>query len=103
MEDQNEISRRYFLTSAAGVMAGLVVETTTAEARAKVSKAAARYQDRPRGAERCGRCRNFRGPDGCVRVEGRISPDGWCRLYSAKLPGKGAAPSKGAPTGGKGY
>jgi hypothetical protein len=103
MEDQKEISRRYFLlSSAAGVMAGIAVDTTTAAARAKVSKAVARY-DRPRGAERCGGCKNFRGPDGCVRVDGRISPDGWCRLYSAKAPGKGAAPSKGAPTGGKGY
>ena len=33
MEDQNEVSRRYFLlTSAASVMAGIAIDTTTADA-----------------------------------------------------------------------
>jgi hypothetical protein len=49
-----------------------------------VPKAFALYQDRPNGRERCGRCRHFRAPDGCEIVDGRISPQGWCRYFEAR-------------------
>jgi hypothetical protein len=49
--------------------------------RGKESKAAAQYQNRPRGVERCGRCAHFRPPNGCEIVEGSISPNGWCRHF----------------------
>ena len=41
----------------------------------KESKAAAHYQNRPHGAERCGRCTHFRPPNGCEIVQGhRMGP-----------------------------
>lgn len=49
--------------------------------RGKVSKAAARYQDRPRGQQRCGRCAHFQAPNSCEIVAGRISPNGWSRFF----------------------
>ena len=49
--------------------------------RRKVSKAAARYQDRPRGQQRCGRCAHFLAPNSCEVVAGRISPNGWSRFF----------------------
>jgi hypothetical protein len=48
-----------------------------------VPKAVARYQDRPNGRQRCGRCMHFLEPDGCEIVTGRISPQGWCRYFEA--------------------
>jgi hypothetical protein len=49
-----------------------------------VPKAFARYQDRPNGRQRCGRCVHFRPPDGCEIVVGRISPRGRCRYFEAR-------------------
>lgn len=32
----------------------------------------------------CGRCANFRSPDGCELVQPPISPNGWCEYWEAK-------------------
>jgi hypothetical protein len=48
---------------------------------AKMSQAAARYQDRPRGGLSCIGCTFFRRPRSCQVVEGDISPQGWCKLF----------------------
>ena len=50
----------------------------------KASKAEAAYQDRGNGHKRCARCEMFRAPDQCTAVEGRISPQGWCRFYEQR-------------------
>jgi hypothetical protein len=47
----------------------------------KMSKAAARYQARPNGNQRCGRCANFLAPTNCKVVAGSISPNAWCRHF----------------------
>ena len=47
----------------------------------KMSRAAAQYQDRPRGGVSCIACTFFRKPDICQVVEGTVSPNGWCRLF----------------------
>ena len=52
-------------------------------AAAKESKREARYQNHPKGRERCGRCSHFLRPNGCEIVEGRISPRGWCTYFVA--------------------
>ncbi len=77
-----------------------------AETPGKVTKAAARYQDRPNDGQMCGMCRFYIPPGGqagsgmigrqmgpgmmaagtCQLVEGQISPMGWCVLYRP-LPG----------------
>ncbi len=49
--------------------------------RGKVSKAAARYQTRPNGNQRCGRCAHFLAPNRCEIVAGSISPNGWSRYF----------------------
>jgi hypothetical protein len=48
-----------------------------------VPKAFALYQDRPNGRQRCGRCMHFLPPNRCEIVNGRISPQGWCRYFEA--------------------
>lgn len=79
------VSRRLVLmgTAAAGVGA-VCMGTAAARAQAKMSQADAKYQTSPKGADKCGGCALFQAPEACGAVEGKISPEGWCELYSAK-------------------
>jgi hypothetical protein len=52
----------------------------------KLSQAAARYQDHPKGNEICGSCPYFVSPKSCVLVEGEISATGWCPIYTTFSP-----------------
>lgn len=83
-----EMSRRSLLHGVAGAgLAPLLARTAKAQparAQAKVSKEAVDYQDHPKGGERCDNCTFFDPPDACALVEGRISPQGWCRLWAEK-------------------
>ena len=47
----------------------------------KSSKLEAQYQDQPKDIRSCATCTLFTAPDGCKVVEGKVSPDGWCKLY----------------------
>ena len=55
-----------------------------ARADDKVSKATAKYQDRPNGQQRCEICVNFQPPKSCRFVAGDISPKGWCQYFAAR-------------------
>jgi hypothetical protein len=52
----------------------------------KLTRAAARYQDRPKDNESCASCPYFVLPGGCVLVEGEISANGWCPMYTTFAP-----------------
>jgi hypothetical protein len=57
---------------------------------AKSSKAAVKYQDRPKGAQKCSGCRffikgkNAKANGTCQVVSGSISPNGWCTAWAKK-------------------
>jgi len=70
MSAKAETSRRFLLGAA-----------VWAQVPAKMSRAAAQYQDTPRGGLSCVGCTFFRRPNACQVVEGEISPNGWCRLF----------------------
>jgi len=53
-----------------------------AEAQQKVSKEQAKYQGGPNEGHKCSECAYFEKPNACKIVEGDISPDGWCQLWS---------------------
>jgi hypothetical protein len=53
-------------------------------AQQKISQAAAKYQNTPKGQQSCAVCVNFQPPNACKFVEGTISPKGWCTLFAAK-------------------
>jgi hypothetical protein len=72
------LSRRRLLAVALAVDGA---RDAAAQAPAKMSQAAAQYQDRPRGGLSCVGCTFFRAPRSCQVVEGEISPQGWCRLF----------------------
>ena len=49
----------------------------------KVSQVSVRYQPQPRGEQRCANCMHFIADSNtCKRVEGTISPEGWCVIWA---------------------
>jgi hypothetical protein len=56
---------------------------TTEAIPGKVTQASVQYQAQPKGDSKCGDCMHFTADSsGCKLVEGSISPDGWCSLWS---------------------
>jgi hypothetical protein len=79
------ISRRTCLAGTAALGAGAMFALTgRATAQTKMTQAAAKYQDSPKGSDKCEGCALFQTPDACQGVEGKISPNGWCSIYSPK-------------------
>ena len=90
MTAPTEISRRQALTIAAGVAgasvasAAVVVGTSTPAQAAKVSQKAVKYQDTPKGDQRCENCVQFEAPSSCKTVDGTVAAQGWCMVYAKK-------------------
>jgi High potential iron-sulfur protein len=91
--DDLPIPRRKALTRIVGVpaVAAGLAASLSARAEAKASQKAAKYQDHPKGSQKCSNCRfyiaNMKDPKKngtCQIVEGSISPNGWCALYARK-------------------
>jgi hypothetical protein len=59
----------------------MILATSSAGARQKMSQAEAHYQDRPKNGLSCAACALFRPPATCAVVSGAISPNGWCRFF----------------------
>ncbi len=79
------VSRRTVLAGSALVLgAAAATATATQAAQQKISKAAAKYQDTPKGNERCDNCAYFVAPNACTLVAGDISPSAWCIVYRPK-------------------
>jgi hypothetical protein len=55
-----------------------------AVAQAKVPQKTVAYQDKPKGTDRCDGCSNFQAPNACKLVDGEVSPQGWCSLFTKK-------------------
>jgi hypothetical protein len=88
MDSNPKFSRRSLLKSAvvlagAATCAGLS-SNREAWAQAKASKATMKYQDTPKGDQKCSNCLQFVAPDGCKVVDGKISPEGWCIAWVKK-------------------
>lgn len=82
-----ELSRRLLMQKAAaasGAFTVLGAIANSAAAQAKSPPQVAGYQSEPNGGQRCGNCQHFQPPSACKVVAGRISAQGWCRLYFAR-------------------
>jgi len=56
-----------------------------APASAKATQASVQYQAQPKGDQKCADCRHFIAEsNACAVVDGQISPEGWCSLWSRK-------------------
>jgi hypothetical protein len=86
----NGISRRQALTIAAGAAgasiagATAVIGTSATAQPAKVSQKIVKYQDTPKGEQRCDNCELFEAPSSCKNVDGTIAAQGWCMVYRKK-------------------
>jgi High potential iron-sulfur protein len=84
------ISRRQVLTIAAGVTgasiagATAIIGTSTTAQAAKASQKLVKYQDTPKGEQRCDNCDLFEAPSSCKHVDGTIAAQGWCIVYRKK-------------------
>jgi hypothetical protein len=74
-------SRRALLQAAAGA-AAILGAAGSAAAQIKVSRASVAYQDQPDSGKRCGICAHFVPPGMCRIVQGPISPQGYCTLFT---------------------
>jgi hypothetical protein len=86
-------SRRAFIrkigvavAAACGGAAAVKAQDYKPQDQKKLTQAAARYQDHPKGSESCGSCPYFVAPNSCVMVEGEISAAGWCPIYTTFSP-----------------
>ena len=88
MTDSRGISRRRILGAAAGAAGAVTLFAATVgvstPAHAKASQKSVKYQDTPKGEQRCDNCGLFEAPSSCKTVDGTISPEGWCMVYSKK-------------------
>jgi len=77
-------SKRNFLRLAlAGLFGSLSSpRRSRAQPAAKMSKQQAEYQDSPKGIQSCATCSLFDEPDKCRIVDGKVSPNGWCKAYA---------------------
>jgi hypothetical protein len=85
-EESSQTTRRSLLQAGAGAVGALSLLSLSARSAqaAKVAKTAVGYQDSPKGSARCDNCRLFIAPNACTQVDGVISPNGWCRIWSKK-------------------
>ena len=91
MTRPREISRRLLLSgaaSAAGASIGvaMIIGTSTPASAAKVAQSVVKYQDSPKGEQKCENCLHFQAPSSCQSVDGTVAANGWCMIY-AKKPG----------------
>ena len=91
MTGSQGISRRQVLTIAAGAAgasvtgaAAVIGASTTAQAAAKASQKTVKYQDTPKGEQRCENCMQFEAPSTCKTVDGTVAAQGWCMVYAKK-------------------
>jgi hypothetical protein len=86
MTEPHTISRRQVLNIAAGAagasITGAATVIGTSAAQAGLSKQAAKYQDQPKGDQRCDNCTSFAPPLACKLLDGTILPNGWCTRWA---------------------
>jgi hypothetical protein len=78
------LSRRTLLSGAAFAAAAVGLMPLRARAQQKVAQSAAQYQASPKNGQQCSTCSHFQAPSSCQVVDGSISPNGWCALYTKK-------------------
>jgi len=72
--------RRRILKLSACAFAALCLGSKGAQA--KSAQASVAYRASPNGRESCANCAYFEEPDSCSVVSGRVSPRGWCNIWS---------------------
>ena len=85
MNDNANDRRRSLLKGMALLVSAAVVPASKpAFSAQKVSQASVQYQDKPKGDQQCSNCVHFEAPNSCKIVEGPVSANGWCAVWSKK-------------------
>lgn len=74
------VSRRSLLKAAVGAVS--LASLGAANAQAKMAPSLVMYQATPKDGHQCDGCVQFKAPDACLVVEGKISPKGWCAAWA---------------------
>ncbi len=64
--------------------AAAIIGTSTPAQAAKASQKTVKYQDTPKGEQRCENCELFEAPSTCQTVDGTVTAQGWCIVYRKK-------------------
>ena len=80
-----EISRRRLLAGGVAVGVAPLLLATEAGATVKVSQAAVHFRAAANTDHNCGACKQFLAPSGCRFVEGIISSDCSCWIWTGKI------------------
>lgn len=94
-QDADTQSRRNVLRAVLAVAGSLCIPiaiSTSFSANAaaatgtkKSTQASVRYQAKPQAEKKCSNCVNFvAASNSCTLVEGKISAEGWCSIWSKK-------------------
>jgi hypothetical protein len=81
IDTSNGVSRRTVLLAAAAFAPAFAAGRAAA---GTLPQAAVAYQDHPKDDKKCANCNLFVEPDGCKTVAGKISPEGYCKLWVKK-------------------
>jgi len=89
MADQSKnpstnVSRRSVLLQGAACVTGMatILATNIDSANAaKLPQKSVAYQPTPKGDRECSNCKLFVAPDECEKVDGKVSPQGYCVLW----------------------
>jgi len=80
-----EISRRTMLAGCVVAGSAPLLLATKASATVKVSQAAVHFQTAANTDRNCGACKHFLAPSSCRFVEGIISSDCSCWIWTSKI------------------
>jgi len=80
-ELSNALSRRTVLIAAAGAAPLLAFGGAKA---GTLSMDSVNYQFSAKDGKHCALCKYFQAPNSCQMVAGKIDPNGYCKLFSAK-------------------
>ncbi len=75
------VSRRTVLLAAAAAAPALAFGPAQA---GTLPQSAVAYQDHPKDDKKCSTCNLFVEPEACKSVSGKISPEGYCKLWVKK-------------------
>jgi hypothetical protein len=88
MTGSTTISRRQVLSTAgaggASITSTAAMIGTSAAQAARMSQKAAKYQQAPKGEQRCENCALFEPPSSCKVVDGTVVSYGWCIRYTKR-------------------
>ena len=79
------ISRRTLLAASIAAGAAPLLLATRANATVKVSQAAVHFNTAANTDRNCGACRHYMAPSSCRFVEGTISSECSCWIWTSKL------------------